>query len=203
MTNPVDQTQPSDKAAVEAKFENALATFIASTKSSQESARVCSEMALAHFAEHGNTIWLQRFHDAMPKNYTRRAAFLKWAAAFSPLAMVKGKLVKDTSEHAAEFNVEGAAKKPFWEFAPETEITEFSAEDIVAAMENLVKRFQGKKFHAHDARATAMLARVEGIVTATKAIKVVSNDAAPAATAPAQEPAPAQDEEVQRTGTNG
>lgn len=162
-TTPNTKTSADNSAS---NFDKALAKFVSATKDSMTNARLCAEMAIAHFAEHGNTIWLQRFFDAMPQNWTRKQAFLKWAVAHSPLAMVNKKFIKDTSETAMPFNIEDAVKKPFWDFAPEMEPISYSADDLKAALVNLVKRYQGKRYLPTDQDAMQELARIEGMVTA-------------------------------------
>ena len=56
-------------------FDQALTEYTRSTKESMEYALLCSHMALDHFAEHGDTVYFQRFHDAINKNYGRQSAF--------------------------------------------------------------------------------------------------------------------------------
>lgn len=186
MPDPTQKPETTATNSVASQFDKALHGFVRSTKDSMKYARLCAEMGIAHFAEHGNTIWLQRFMDAMPANYTRRQAYLRWLVAFAPIAMVKNKLVKDTSENASALDVPGAVKKPFWEFAPEAPMVDFSADDLKAALVNLVKRYSGKRYTAADADATQLLAKIEGVVVSITGEPIPhANDAtdeAPAAT---------------------
>jgi hypothetical protein len=126
-------------------FEKALKGFVKATASSMKYALACSQLALTHFQEHGDLTPAQRFLEAMPKNYVRRAAFLKWLAAHAPVTMENGKLLKDKSDKAIDFNLDGAFAKPFWEFAPDQEEVIFSKADVLAAFMATVKRFRKDK----------------------------------------------------------
>lgn len=150
-------------------FDKALKGFTASTKSSMEHALACALLSLTHFEAHGDTSQIQRFHDAMPKDYARRAAYLLWLRDHSPLTTKDGKFVKDTTEAARPFNLDAAKAKPFWEYAPEREQVAFGANDVVVALERAVKRFKGEKKHAADDKATAILALAEAAVATLKA----------------------------------
>lgn len=127
------------------RFELHLPTFVSSTKTSMDSARHCAEAALLHFEANGDTSLLQRFHDAMPKNYSRRAAFITWAADHSPLTAKMGKFVKNKKSDARPFNTTGALATPFWEYAPEAELVFYTAKDIVTEIEKLVNKFTNSR----------------------------------------------------------
>lgn len=186
-----DVTQAATPAS--AAFEKALNTFIRSTKESMDSARRCAEMALDHYAEHGNTIWCQRFYDAMPQNWTRKQAYLRWLVAFAPITMENKKFVKDTRENASVLDVEGAKKLPFWDFAPELEIIDFSAEDITKALGQMIKRFNNtKRYSATDEEAILVLKKLEGIYTG------ITGEAPPA-----NENTTDSDQSAAVTGTHG
>lgn len=141
-------------------FDKALAVFISSTKTSMEAALQCSHLAIKYFEEHGDLGQAQRFIDAMPKNYVRRTAFLKWLAAHAPVTMEQGKLIKDKSDNAIDWNVDAALIKPFWDFAPDKEDMHWGKDDLVAQINKLVKRYSGDKYVANDDVATAALAKV-------------------------------------------
>ena len=126
-------------------FAEALKLFSEATANSMKYAKLCAMMALRHFAEHGNLTYCQQFHDAMPVNYVRRVAYLKWLAAHAPVTMEKGKLLKDTSDTANELDLDGAEKKPFWDFAPDTEAVAFGPDDVLAAIKAIIKKFENPK----------------------------------------------------------
>lgn len=124
-----------------------LQGFKSSTTASKNYAKVCSEAALEHFAEHGDVVYLQEFLDAIPTNYGRKAAFLQWAKDFSPLAMKDGKLVKDKSDKANPFDLPGAMSEPFWHHSPDTAIGAvfFTEDDVVKSLSRALKRLEAKK----------------------------------------------------------
>lgn len=140
-------------------FDVALTRYKSNVKLAMQYARLCSEMAIDHFAKTGDITYCQRFFDAMPANYERRNAFVKWLVAHSPAKLEKGKFSKDKSESASPFDVAKAKAKPFWEFSPETPLTNFSAADLIKGVVLLVKRFEGQ--HAADEQATQLLNRVK------------------------------------------
>lgn len=188
MSPTAPETKPEVKtvsATASAAFEKALSSFIRSTKESMDTARKCAEMGLQHFADHGNTIWLQRFYDVMPQNWTRKQAFLKWLASHAPITMKDKKFVKDTAENASTLDLEGAFKKPFWDFAPEMPIIDFTTEDLNKALVSLVKRFQGTKRYAPaDEQATLQLKKLEGFVVGFTGEPIPTNENVSEAPAP-------------------
>ena len=145
-------------------FTKNLVAFKKVTERSMELALVLSQAAILHFEEHGQLHYCQEFLDAMPNNYSRKPAFLKWLAAHSPITMVDGKLKKDKAENAQAFNTAGAMKKPFWEFAPDKEQVIFGSDDVVIELHKVLKRFaNGKRYaaspegkHALEMAATAI-----------------------------------------------
>lgn len=156
-------------------FAAALALFTTATADSMKYAEICAMMALRHFAEHGNLVYCQRFMDAMPKNYIRKVAFVKWLANFAPVTMEKDKLLKDTSEGAKEFDLDGAAKEKFWEFAPDTEAVAFGPDDVLAAIKALIKKFENpKRSTPKDDLASAAVVSLKNYVE-TKAPKAPGN----------------------------
>jgi hypothetical protein len=50
-------------------FDQALRAFAKSVNGTMRFARMCSELALKHYAQHGDYRLLQRFLDAMPANF--------------------------------------------------------------------------------------------------------------------------------------
>lgn len=158
-----------DRASVDSEmFAGHLATFTKLTVDGMASARLCAELALTHFAKTGDVIYLQNMLDVIEKegkNYVRKAAFLSWAIAFSPLTSEKGKLRKDKSKDANPFNLLGAEEKPFWEFAPEKEAVAFGYNDVVVKLKAVIKGYKDeKKFHAASEKATELVSTVEKFV---------------------------------------
>ena len=145
-------------------FDTRLATFVKSTKTSMAAALDCSIMAIEHFKAHGDLTYAQRFLDAMPKNYIRRAAFLKWLVAHAPITMESGKLIKDKSETAIEFNIEGAKKQPFWEFAPEVDAVLVSFDDAMKKLHAALAFFKKAKVKT-DATTLSIVGDLEKMLT--------------------------------------
>lgn len=160
-------------------FDKALKGFVTSTNNSMKFARMCANIAIKHFAEHGDVIYAQNFLDAMPKNYVRRAAFLKWLASHSPVIMVDGKLAKDKAETAVAFNVEAAHAIDFWEFAPDMEVVEFDTTDILKALKGAIKKFENKeRYKAHDAQTLLRLEAAKNLIVGFEAQPAVTEPAA-------------------------
>lgn len=158
------------KTMTEELFGKTLKTFSTTINKSMELALALSQDALAHFAAHGDTSRCQQFLDAMPKNYVRKAAFLKWLGAFSPIAKDEnGKLVKDKGATPKDFDLEGAAKLPFWDYAPDVEQVTFGYTDVVKSLEQAVAKFRNsKKYKSPDATTSAMLDRADNLITDLK-----------------------------------
>ncbi|HKI62893.1 MAG TPA: hypothetical protein VKA31_11420 [Mariprofundaceae bacterium] len=151
--------------AKEITFDYALKQFKSATTSSMKYARICAEMALREFADSGNLSQCQQFLDAMPKNYTRKAAFVQWVVDHSPLLLADGKFQKDKSDTANKLNIDGAMTKPFWDYVPEKPIINYSAKDVIEALERTIKRFDNsKKMHPATDDAVATLARVKAAI---------------------------------------
>jgi hypothetical protein len=156
-------------------FAQALKLFSEATANSMKYAQICAMMAIRHFADHGNLVYCQQFMDAMPKNYIRQVAFQKWLVAHAPVTMEKGKFLKDTSENAAELDLEGAEKEHFWDFAPDKEVLSFGPDDVMDALKAIVKKFENpKRFKAKDDLASAAVVSLKNYV-ATKAPKTTGN----------------------------
>lgn len=135
-------------------FETQLPIFVKSVKESMVAARACAEAALCHFEAHGDVTLLQTFHDAMPKDYSRRSAFLSWARAFSPLDMKAGKMLKDKRKEATPFNIEKALSEPFWEHTKDVEIVNFTHQSIIKDVDRLFKKYCEDTEHASNDEAT-------------------------------------------------
>lgn len=127
-------------------FDVALKRFKSATQNSMKYALTCSIMSLEHFAEHGDLSKCQAFLDAMPANYVRKAAYLKWLTAHAPVTIEKGTLKKDTSEKALKaVDLDGARSISFWEFAPDPELVVFQTGDVVQAVLGVIKRFENSE----------------------------------------------------------
>jgi hypothetical protein len=150
-------------------FATNLKRFVNATKNSMKYARICSEMALQHFHDTGNTAWCQEMFNAMltdekRANYVRQDAYVRWLVAHAPIKLSGRKMLKDKDKGANPFNLEAAFSKPFWDFAPAKENVNFSAEDVVTAMKNVVKRFQGERYEASNEAATIRLQQAQRVV---------------------------------------
>ncbi len=138
-------------------FDNVRIAWKKGLKDHKAQSRYLAEEALELFAKHGNidklnTVLSDLKNDA--RNYLRPAAFAKWAIAHQPLKYENEKLVKDretgkTTGEYATLMVEALAM-PYWDFAPDTEIVKFGAADIVTALENVLKKYTGKKYTPKD-----------------------------------------------------
>lgn len=160
MSKPKDDSQ--------ALFTKHLDAFVGAIKASMEHALICAVMAIEHYAAHEDLSYCQRFLDAMPKNFTRRTAFLKWLAAHSPITIEDGKLKKDKADDAVPFNVEAAKAKPFWEFAPDQEDIVLSDNDAFKRLMQAIKYFRRDNVTTTE-RTTQLVNEVEKLVDTAKA----------------------------------
>jgi hypothetical protein len=158
----------------ELSFADCLKRFVSATKNSMKYAILCSEMGLAHFEKTGDLVYCQSFMDAMPKNFIRKTAYLKWLVAFSPAELKGGKLVKDKSETANPFDLDGARQITFWDMLPEKEIKNFAAADALAAVVKLLDGYDNaQRFKPEDEIATSYVANLR---RAVKAVPVATAD---------------------------
>jgi hypothetical protein len=131
-------------------FKQALLNYTKATTDSMRWAKQCADMAILHFEEHGDLCYAQAFYDAIPNNYGRGVAFLKWMAEFSPMQVTsQGKkrvLSKDTVRAEKEgddaFNTEKALETPYWDFAPDKEQYVYEEADVIKLMDRVVKRLE-------------------------------------------------------------
>ena len=149
------------------QFDQALNAFVRSIKESMDTALVCSVLALEHYAEHDNLNWCQKFLEAMPKNFTRKAAYVKWLAAHSPITMVDGKFKKDKADDAIKFNLQGARAKPFWDYAPANEDILLTDADAFAKLMTAIKYFRRDSVKTSEA-VKALVNDVEKLVDVAK-----------------------------------
>lgn len=141
----------------ETEFNTQLKGYVRATKTAMGKARALSEFAITHFDSCGDLGPAQRFHDSMVRNYSRQPAFVKWLAAHAPVILENKKFSKDKRDEAIEFDLDGAMKKPFWEFAPEQGITTYKISDIDLAILATLKKFGGKNYVAADDAAMLRL----------------------------------------------
>jgi hypothetical protein len=161
-------------------FLEMLEAFKTATSRSKKLALDCSQMALQHFADHGNVHYLQLFHDAMPKNFLRRGAFIKWACDHAPLVWKESKFRKDTSEAAVTLDLARANKVAFWDYNPETPILNYNSDNVIAAFEAVIKRFDnGDKTKPADNAAQATFEQLRAVVEATIAKRANINEPMP------------------------
>lgn len=195
-------------------FDHILNEFIVSRDRTVALAVELSNMALEHFAEHGDTSQLGKLFNAMNKNQDRRVAFGTWAIAHAPITLdiATGVFKKDSSEErvahfkdgvgeAVKCHLVQAAAKSFYDYAPVKEVMPFTGQDVVTRMRALIKRLENEaKFEATDDNATAMLAAAKVMVEELAAIPASitetqddehDNDAGSAAA----DPGPDNDEE--------
>jgi hypothetical protein len=167
------------------RFEDLLAEFISVTGRSMECARELAEMTIISFAGPnkdglgdggaGNLSKAQAFLDAMTnncRNYVRREAYLKWFGDHAPIKFdrVTGKIVKDRTDDAVEFQVDEALKTSFWEYLPEMATKEFDTDDVIVALQRTIAKYSkttkdGKpRFKAKDGTANSTLALASTMV---------------------------------------
>lgn len=122
--------------------------------------------ALLHFNIHGDVIRLNEFLEAIPENFGRRAAFVKWAADHAPLGMKEGKFVKDKkkAEALGWDKEDGKVKaelfeksklKSFWDYVPAPKPVILSADDAVQNVYSLIARMR-KNDEKHTPTAGAL-----------------------------------------------
>jgi hypothetical protein len=158
-------------------FELKLKSFQRSTRANMLQALQLSQFTIQHFERHGDLGPVQRFYNAMTKNYHRRAAYKVWVMAHSPVKVEGDKFTKDKGEDARPFDVQGALKKPFWEFAPEKEDVYFVTEDVYTAVMKTIKKFQGEKYHAADKTSGDFIANAMAAIEELNTRFVPSEDA--------------------------
>jgi hypothetical protein len=118
---------------------------------------------------------LQRFYDAMTKNYHRRSAFKFWVTMHSPITMEKDKFAKDRNPKAIKMNLEGAFKKAFWDCKPDREDTWFVSTDVVDALQKTVKKFEGDKYHTLDKSAAELIKQTKNFFDNLLQVKTTLN----------------------------
>ena len=143
-------------------FNDALLAFRKSNALSRAWARYCAEHSLMHFSQHGDVTYIQRFHDALTRNWNRRNAYVSWLVEFSPIAYDNGKFSKDKRENAKPFNLTGALKEPFWDFKPEKEYGEMT---LLGVFEMLFKSLDKAEKHKITEETKTSVARLRTVLT--------------------------------------
>ena len=137
----------------EDEFGVRLKAFKKSIKHAMDACRDCAEFALEHYKKSGDLFPMQQLHDAIPKDYGRRPALVRWACHFGNISLETGTFKKDhnhpTVKEMADIDLEAAWAKPFWEFAPEKQIDNYTITDVVKGIDAVFSRFENEKsFHA-------------------------------------------------------
>ena len=163
-------------------FDAALRAFLKSQTELMGLARECANLAISHFAEHGDTSYLQRLHDAFAKNFMRRVALVAWACEHGPIVFEGNKFTKDKRENAVAMNLEGALSVDFWDFKPEAVAEYYVGADIIEALQRALKAFEGgkRKIPTPDSDAETMLAAAKRAVSQLTHISASSEAATPA-----------------------
>ena len=178
-----------------ADFDKHLKVFIKSVATVMDSAEKCANISILHFEKHGDVSLCQRFLDAMPKNFVRRAAYLQWLIAHSPLKVTHAtggfiKLSKDKSEKANQFDTAKAIAVKFWDFAPDPEDVIVTDEDAFKRFMAAINYFRRKTVKAPEG-VKALCNAIENVVVhyQTEAkkhpVQTGANDGLPAPEAPA------------------
>lgn len=130
-----------------------LGAFRQATQSAMQLCAALAGAALLHFNEHGDVIYLNELLEAIPENYGRRAAYVKWAADHAPLGMRDGKFIKDKAK-AEKLNwdnpdgevkaalLKKAQEKEFWDYVPAPKPVIITEGDAVDNIFSLVARIR-------------------------------------------------------------
>lgn len=156
-------------------WDSMLGRYLGSTKASMVAAIECTLAAISHYAATGDLVYCQSFYDNMPKDFHRKAAFIKWLTAHAPVKVTKDKatkrdiLKKDKESEAFKSHEDsdllGAAKKPFWEFAPDKEDIYFDYSTALAAILAAANKYvNGKRYHADNEETKLKLTKIVHIL---------------------------------------
>lgn len=154
------QTSSNSNSPTLEAFNAALKLFEYHQEGAMTSARACAEMGLIHFYNCGDTSYMARFLLSMRKkgkNYTRSAAYVKWALDFAPVDIEVSaddvKITKNKLREAAMWAdavakndlLEKACSITFWEHAPDKEVVRFGKLDLLLAIKKTVEKFEDEK----------------------------------------------------------
>lgn len=141
--------KPSVTPSLTKQFKAALATYKRDVEASMASAVVASQLAMRHAKTHGDAVFLQRMHDAIPKNYGRRDAFVRWVDKYSPFTIRAGLFVKDEKRTDAAWNLDEAFKIAFYDATPVPQILDITGDTIYKGLDSLVKRAEKAMTEGH------------------------------------------------------
>ena len=132
--------KPSVTPSLTKQFKAALATYKRDVEASMTSAVVASNLAMRHAKVHGDAVFIQRMHDAIPANYGRKDAFVRWVVMHSPFKLSNKLFVKDDKRKDSDWNLDEAFKVPFYDTVPVPTIVNMTADTVYQALTGLVRR---------------------------------------------------------------
>ena len=168
-TKPVAPIEAPDEPIVgNATFDKYLKVFVSSIEKAKDAALNCANLSILHFEAHGDVSLCQRFLNAMPKNFTRRAAYVMWLQAFSPLKVTRLKdgeikLSKDKTATATRYNTVVAIQAAFWDFAPDPQDIEMTDDMAFKRIMSAINSLRRKNVKTSDG-IKALLNAVENVV---------------------------------------
>lgn len=134
-------------------------------------ARELSEVSLRIFEQDGNLNYITDLTNAIPTNFGRQTALIKWFKDHSPSVVNFDKnsntysWKKDKAENANAFDVEKACQTPFWDYAPDTSVKLFASSDIDKRLLGVIKSFKDEgKNKPMNAKAVQHLAELEQVI---------------------------------------
>lgn len=167
---PVAQETES-KSPVKFVGEEALNTEIESVI--KDSASVTERIANVSFqalmfaAKTGNFGPLTRLYSGLHQGQ-RKDALRQWIVAFAPATWDANKKVfmKDTTESAVAFDLEGALKTPYYDFTKENEQIPMTAEEFVKMLQRQVKKVNDRRSDGEtlDEQTVKMSEAVQAII---------------------------------------
>ena len=152
-------------------FKTKLAELKQALGNSMALARELAETSLRIFEQDGNLNYITELTNAIPANFGRQTALIKWFRDHSPSVVTFDKnsntysWKKDKAENAKPFNLEGACKTPFWDYAPDTSVKLFASSDIDKRLLGVIKSFKDEgKNKPMNAKAVKHLAELEQVL---------------------------------------
>lgn len=152
-------------------FKTKLEELKKALGSSMALARELAEAALSIFEQDGNLNYITDLTNALPANFGRQAALIKWFRDHSPSVVTSDKnsntysWKKNKTEGATPFNVEEACKTAFWDYAPDTSVKLFASSDIDKRLLGVIKSFKDEsKNKPMNAKAVEHLSELERVI---------------------------------------
>lgn len=134
-------------------------------------ARELAETSLRIFEQDGNLNYIADLTNAIPTNFGRQTALIKWFKDHSPSVVNFDKnsntysWKKDKAENANAFDVEKACQTPFWDYAPDTSVKLFASSDVDKRLLGVIKSFKDEsKNKPMNAKAVQHLAELEQVI---------------------------------------